>query len=242
MEASGGGSDPPIHSKGGHGVGNEITHIDKSAQERVGTAITRAHEVVLKTEEDMGWASDDLATLRKMRKEFEAKLKELCQPFKDGIEALKAEFDTIIEPLKKAEGVVDGKITACRAALRAEADKLKAEQEAKQREAERLARLANQPPPPPPPPVQEVARGFKVPTTGAKTGVMKVPRWRVVDESKVPMTIIFEQGGKFPKGSESRPLWVLNDSAITEIRRAWGDQPSPIPGIEFYYDETNTVR
>ena len=223
-------------------MGNEITHIDKSAQERVGTAITRAHEVVLKTEEDMGWASDDLATLRKMRKEFEAKLKELCQPFKDGIEALKAEFDTIIEPLKKAEGVVDGKITACRAALRAEADKLKAEQEAKQREAERLARLANQPPPPPPPPVQEVARGFKVPTIGAKTGVMKVPRWRVVDESKVPMTIIFEQGGKFPKGSESRPLWVLNDSAITEIRRAWGDQPSPIPGIEFYYDETNTVR
>ncbi len=218
------------------------THIDKSAQERVGTAITRAHEVVLKTEEDMGWASDDLATLRKMRKEFEAKLKELCQPFKDGIEALKAEFDTIINPLKAAEGVVDGKITACRAALREEADKLRREQEAEQRRLEAEARKANQPPPPPPAPVQEVARGFKVPTTGAKTGVMKVPRWRVVDESKVPMTIIFEQGGKFPKGSESRPLWVLNDSAITEIRRSWGDQPSPIPGIEFYYDETNTVR
>ena len=190
----------------------------------------------------MGWASDDLATLRKLRKDFEKKLKDLCQPFKDGIEALKAEFDTIINPLKAAEGVIDGKITACRRALQAEADKLRREQEAEQRRLEVEARKANQPPPPPPPPVIDAARGFKVPTTGAKTGVMKVPRWRVVDESKVPMTIIFEQGGKFPKGSESRPLWVLNDSAITEIRRSWGDQPSPIPGIEFYYDETNTVR
>ena len=223
-------------------MGNAITHIDKAEQERAGTAITRAHEVVLKTEEDMGWASDDLATLRKMRKDFEKKLKDLCQPFKDGIEALKAEFDTIINPLKAAEGVIDGKITACRRALQAEADKLRREQEAEQRRVEAEARKANQPPPPPPPPVLDAARGFKVPTTGAKTGVMKVPRWRVVNESLVPMTIIFEQGGKFPKGSESRPLWVLNDSAITEIRRSWGDQPSPIPGIEFYYDETNTVR
>ena len=212
------------------------THIDKGAQERVGTAITRAHEVVLKTEEDMGWASDDLATLRKMRKEFEAKLKELCQPFKDGIEALKAEFDTIINPLKAAEGVVDGKITACRTALRVEAEKLKREQEAAQREAERLARLANQPPPPPPAPVQEVARGFKVPTTGAKTGVMKVAKWRVANESQVPMTIMID-------GKESEPLWVLNDGAITRIRKAAGmDATSNIPGIEFYYDETNTVR
>lgn len=212
------------------------THIDKGAQERVGTAITRAHEVVLKTEEDMGWASDDLATLRKMRKEFEAKLKELCQPFKDGIEALKAEFDTIINPLKAAEGVVDGKITACRAALRAEADKLRREQEVEQRRLEAEARKANQPPPPPPPPVQEVARGFKVPTTGAKTGVMKVAKWKVVDEALVPMTIMV--GGR-----ESEPLWVLNEGAITRMRKAAGmDATSHIPGIEFYVDETNTVR
>ncbi len=218
-------------------VGNAITHIDKVEQERAGTAITRAHEVVLKTEEDMGWASDDLATLRKLRKDFEKKLKDLCQPFKDGIEALKAEFDTIINPLKAAEGVIDGKITACRRALQAEADKLKREQEAAQREAERLARLANQPPPPPPPPVLDAARGFKVPTTGAKTGVMKVAKWRVVDESKVPMTIIDQYG------NESEPLWVLNEGAITRIRKAAGmDAASSIPGIEFYVDETNTVR
>ncbi len=218
-------------------MGNAITHIDKAEQERAGTAITRAHEVVLKTEEDMGWASDDLATLRKLRKDFEKKLKDLCQPFKDGIEALKAEFDTIINPLKAAEGVIDGKITACRRALQAEADKLKREQEAAQREAERLARLANQPPPPPPPPVLDAARGFKVPTTGAKTGVMKVAKWRVVDESKVPMTIIDQYG------NESEPLWVLHEGAITRIRKAAGmDAASSIPGIEFYYDETNTVR
>lgn len=214
----------------------ELAHIDKVEQERAGTAISRAHEVVLKTEEDMGWASDDLATLRKMRKQFEAKLKELCQPFKDGIEALKKEFDTIIEPLKAAEGVVDGKITACRMALRMEADKLRREQEAEQRRLEDEARKANQPPPPPPPPVQEVARGFKVPTTGAKTGVMKVAKWKVVNESLVPMTIMID-------GKESEPLWVLNEGAITRIRKAAGmEATSTIPGIEFYYDETNTVR
>lgn len=214
----------------------ELTHIDSSERERAGTAITRAHEVVLKTEEDMGWASDDLATLRKLRKDFEKKLKDLCQPFKDGIEALKAEFDTIINPLKEAESTVDKKITECRRALKAESDRLKAEQDAAQREAERRARLANQPPPPPQPPVQEVARGFKVPTTGAKTGVMKVAKWKVVDESKVPMTVIVD-------GKESEPLWVLNEGAITRIRKAAGmDAASSIPGIEFYVDETNTVR
>ena len=217
-------------------MGNEITHIEKVEQDRASTAISRAHEVVLKTEEDMGWASDDLATLRKLRKDFEKKLKDLCQPFKDGIEALKAEFDIIINPLKAAEGVVDGKITACRTALRVEAEKLKREQEAAQREAERLARLANQPPPPPPAPVQDVARGFKVPTTGAKTGVMKVAKWKVVDEALVPMTIMV--GGR-----ESEPLWVLNEGAITRMRKAAGmDATSHIPGIEFYVDETNTVR
>ena len=218
-------------------MGNAITHIDKAEQERAGTAITRAHEVVLKTEEDMGWASDDLATLRKLRKDFEKKLKDLCQPFKDGIEALKAEFDTIINPLKAAEGVIDGKITACRRALQAEADKLRREQEAEQRRLEAEARKANQPPPPPPPPVLDAARGFKVPTTGAKTGVMKVAKWRVVDESKVPMTIIDQYG------NESEPLWVLHEGAITRIRKAAGmDAASSIPGIEFYVDETNTVR
>lgn len=217
-------------------MSNEITHIDKSEQEQASTAITRAHTAVLKTEEDMGWASDDLATLRKMRKAFEAKLKELCKPFKEGIEALKAEFDLIILPLQDAEKAVDTKITLCRNVLRAEAEKLKREQEAAQREAERLARLANQPPPPPPAPVQDVARGFKVPTTGAKTGVMKVAKWKVVDESKVPMTI-------FVDGKESEPLWVLNEGAITRIRKAAGmEATSSIPGIEFYFDETNTVR
>ena len=217
-------------------MGNEITHIEKVEQDRASTAISRAHEVVLKTEEDMGWASDDLATLRKLREDFEKKLKDLCQPFKDGIEALKAEFDTIINPLKAAEGVIGSKITACRVALRAEADKLRREQEAEQRRLEAEVRKANQPPPPPPPPVQDVARGFKVPTTGAKTGVMKVAKWKVVDESKVPMTIMVDS-------KESEPLWVLNDGAITRIRKAAGmDATSNIPGIEFYYDETNTVR
>ena len=142
----------------------------------------------------------------------------------------------IINPLKAAEGVVDGKITACRAALRAEADKLRREQEVEQRRLEAEARKANQPPPPPPPPVQEVARGFKVPTTGAKTGVMKVAKWKVVDEALVPMTIMV--GGR-----ESEPLWVLNEGAITRMRKAAGmDATSHIPGIEFYVDETNTVR
>jgi hypothetical protein len=60
--------------------------------------------VVLKTEEDMGWASDDLATLRKLRKDFEKKLKDLCQPFKDGIEALKAEFDIDHQPAQGRRG------------------------------------------------------------------------------------------------------------------------------------------
>ena len=65
---------------------------------------------------------------------------------------------------------------------------------------------------------------------------MKVAKWKVVNESLVPMTIIVD-------GKESEPLWVLNEGAITRIRKAAGmDAASSIPGIEFYVDETNTVR
>ena len=65
---------------------------------------------------------------------------------------------------------------------------------------------------------------------------MKVAKWKVVDEALVPMTIMV--GGR-----ESEPLWVLNEGAITRMRKAAGmDATSHIPGIEFYVDETNTVR
>lgn len=213
--------------------------VTQAEQQEASSAVRRAHECVLKTEDDMGWASEDLATLRKLRKAFKKKLDDLCKPFKDGIEALKTEFATIIEPLAEAETVVDKKITACRAALKAEADRLERERQERERQVEqaRLAAIAaNQPPPPKveEPPVQKVAVGFR--TAAGRVGTMKVPKWRVTDESQIPMTIML------PAGGESEPLWVLNEAYITKLRRDAKDQPSPIPGVEFYYDETNTVR
>jgi len=43
--------------------------------------------------------------------------------------------------------------------------------------------------------------------------------------------------------SRSAVLTSFNEGAITRIRKAAGmDAASSIPGIEFYVDETNTVR
>ena len=218
-------------------MGQEL--VTQTERQEVSTAVQRAHDCVLTTEDDMGWASEDLATLRKLRKAFKKKLDELCKPFKEGIDALKREFATMLDPLEQAERVVDQKITQCRAALRAEQDRLEREQRARAQEAERarIAAIAAHQPPPPKveeKPVEKVAVGFA--TAAGRVSTMKVPKWRVTDETAIPMTIILSTG------AESEPLWVLNEAAITRLRRAAGEAPSPIPGVEFYYDEVNTVR
>jgi hypothetical protein len=38
-------------------------------------------------------------------------------------------------------------------------------------------------------------------------------------------------------------LWLLNDAGIGTLRRGAGvEAQSPIPGIEYYYDETTVVK
>ena len=216
----------------------EIVHVDGQAQNRVQGAVERALGCVVATEEDMGWASDDLATLRTIRKEFESKWDSLKEPLNEGLKRLKAEFEPYVSQLKAAEATVSGKILECKRKLQAEADKARRDREEADRKAREAAAKANMPPPPlKPVTVAETApaKGFQVPTTNKKVTTTKVPKWRVVDANAIPMSCLVD-------GQESEDLFILNESYIGKLRRSYGDKPSPIPGIEFYYDETLGVR
>ena len=129
----------------------EIVHVDGQEQHRVKGVVERATSCIVATEEDMGWASDDLATLRTIRKEFEAKWDSLKEPLNEGLKRLKAEFEPYVAQLKAAEATVASKILECKRKLQAEADKAKREREEADRKAREAAAKANMPPPPPKP-------------------------------------------------------------------------------------------
>lgn len=217
----------------------EIVHIVKTNEKsKVKEVVERAGSCVVATEEDMGWASDDLATLRTIRKEFEAKWDSLKEPLNEGLKRLKAEFEPYVSQLKAAEATVSGKILECKRKLQDAAEKAKRDREEADRKAREAAAKANMPPPPPKPvTVAETApaKGFQVPTTNKKVTTIKVPKWRVVDAAAIPMSCLVD-------GQESEDLFILNESYIGKLRRSYGDKPSPIPGIKFYYDETLDVR
>jgi hypothetical protein len=62
----------------------------------------------------------------------------------------------------------------------------------------------------------------------------KVPKFRITHEEQIPVEMEIE--------GELVRLWQLDEVAIGKVRRAFGDKPSPIPGVEFYYEEGLSVR
>jgi len=208
------------------------------------TQLITRNQVIVQSEDDEGQETANLIVLRKARKAAEEKFDEMKRPFQEGLTRLKAEFALVIDPLKKAEQQTQSAILAWRAAeaKRLEEGKRAAQQaqeelRRQQRAKEEAARKANQPPPPPmpvmpPQPVVEQAKGWA--TDRGTSTVRKVPKYRVVNEELIPLEIKVD--------GEIIECWVLNEAAIGKLRRSYGDKPSPIPGIEFYYDETLGVR
>lgn len=186
----------------------------------------------IETEQQEAEESANLIILRKARKELEAKYKELKKPFKDGLAQLDDEFAKVVNPIKHTEEQINRSILTWKQAEATRIAKIKAEVERLRREAEAAARRANQPPPPPPTPVVEQAKGWA--TDRGSIVTRKVPKWRVVDESAIPLEMDID--------GERVRLWEVIGAAVTKLRGKYGDKPSPIPGIEFYYEEGLSVR
>lgn len=209
--------------------------MDKDVQ-----ALILAAPTAIASEEDAGYASEHLAKLRKVRKAFEEKFDGLKKPFNEGLRALNTEFKETVEPLREAEAKISQGILAWRNAVAQEAARVKAEADRKQAEYDRQAReaeAANKPAPTPPPQLPAQAtegpgRGF-ITAAGVVTA-RKVPKWRLRDASQVPWEVVIDGIGLH--------CWLLNEVEIGKLCRNRGGKDSPIPGIEFYTEETLGVR
>lgn len=191
------------------------------------------------TPAEFAYVTESLVGIRKARKAFEKKQTELLKPLKESfeqaLENLKRDLGLgpFIAKCLEAEGVLDGLVKQWVADERAREAREQAEAAAARRleMANVKARGGNpltvqeRSVTPPPPKTTETALG--------KVTMMKVAKWRVTDPALVPYEY------------EGQQLWVLNEGAITALRRKAGTAEgvvSPIPGIEFYTDETPSVR
>lgn len=188
--------------------------------------------IVVASEADEAVESANLIVLRKARKAYEEKFKELRKPFEDGLAALKVEFAQVVDPIKKAEELCSTAVLNWKRAEQTRIDKEKRDAAAAHAAAERLAAQQNRPAPPPAPVVQEQAKGWA--TDQGSVGTRKVLKWKVVNETLIPYEIVWQ--------GQTYKLWELVNGSITKIRNGSGDTPSPIPGIEFYTDITLGVK
>lgn len=195
-------------------------------------ALTTRQAVIVTSEEQEAAESANLIVLRKGRKELEKKFDELKKPFKEGLDRLKVEFDAVVDPIKTAERVIGEAILAWKAAERRRIAHEQAERDRQQRELERQAAEKRQPPPAPLAPVQDQAKGWA--TERGTMTTRRIPKWRIIDEQQVPLEMDID--------GERVRLWEIVGAAITKVRAKCGEKPSPIPGVEFYYDEGLNIR
>lgn len=185
----------------------------------------------LETEINMGQASEHLIICRKLRKLFEDKHTELKKPINAELEKLKNEYNPYVVRLKAAEENINLLLRTYRdeATKRQQLEDQRRADEHKNTMNDARAQGVNPLSVPAPLPAAAPPSGFQ--TAHGKTGTMRVGKWRVVDNTQVP----FEYNGT--------PLWLLNEAGIGQVRRSMGvEAVSPIPGIEFYIDETTVVR
>lgn len=180
-----------------------------------------------------------LVAVRKARKACEAKEKDLLAPlkmsFKMAVDKLQQDLGLapVIAKAMLAETKMEQLVTQWHRDERARQQREQAEADAQRRLEMANAKARGENPltiperqvAPPPPKTTSTAAG--------KLTMMKVAKWRLVSPELVP----YEHDGEV--------LWQLNEAAVTRLRKKAGTAEgvvSPIPGIEFYTDETPSVR
>lgn len=191
------------------------------------------------TQEEYENLTTTLVMVRKARKAFEAKESELLKPLK---ESFKAAIETLQRDLGLAPFIDKAKVAEKRLEILIvewhHNERERQEREEKQAAADRRAEQARVRAAGGNPLTVQAApvQAAPPPTTRTMAGtmtMMKVAKWRMVDPALVP----YEYNGIV--------LWQLNEVEITKLRKEMGTGEgvvSPIPGIEFYVDETPSIR
>ncbi len=174
-----------------------------------------AKALEIKDEKDLPAVTNDLVMIKNLTKAVEAKRKEYLDPVNKHAADIRAAFDTLLLPLAEADNITRYKRTAYDTAVRRRIEELAAI-EAKRLELARMEAQAHdgehtqdltpiEKPPEPP---------VKVTTQVGAARTTMVPKWRLIDFSKLP--------DKYK---------VSNDVLIGKLVRA-GEKD--IPGIEVW--------
>ncbi len=195
----------------------DIDPAVQALQEAVTRLVDYATNRSILTDQDARLATDDLATIRALKRTLEAKRTEYTNPINRHLKDINAVFKTLSDPLDTADKTTSSKITGYRneqARQAAEAKRINdlrieaalAEQVLKGEITQPLE-LVVEPPPPPTHVRGEVGTA----------GIVRTRKYRLIDIKLVPPEY----------------LW-LNDPLVGKVVRA--GIPS-IPGIEIYIEE-----
>lgn len=190
---------------------------------------------VLTTEVELGLAAETLVTARKIRKTLEGAKKDAQKPYKAELDKIDEDIGQMVTRCKEVEETLTKLVTAYRieATRKANAEAAKLEQARRAQQA--AARAAGQNPLSVPEVIAPPMPPSSLATTHGTLAVTRLAKWRVLDNTQIP----YEYNGQV--------LWLLNESAIGKACREMGverigkGEPCPIPGIEFYVEETTKV-
>lgn len=148
--------------------------------------------------------------------DIDTRYQSVRRPIAQGLNTLKQERDQAAEPLERVHTLLRGKLNTWEWQQR---DVERQQQEAHRQQVQEAEQAGA--------PVEDVPLP---PTPAPSLPTTTLRKWEVMDEAKIPYMF----GGT--------KLWMLDEVAIRKIRLEYGDQPSPIPGIEFYSETTVVGR
>lgn len=202
----------PEFDPGFHALKEQVTGIQKYSEGRI-----------IKSDEDVKPAVDDLTLIGQVMKAVEDLRKQYVGPLNDHVKAINATFKTLTEPLDQANTVTRRKIQD----YRTETERRRMEAEEINRQKDELARKeaalnGGEFTVDTTPVVVPAAPAAHVRTDAGTLGTRKVRKARVIDFAKLPDAYKLEN---------TRLLATAATSGVKEIA-----------GVEFFWDESLTVR
>lgn len=206
-----------------YGADEQLSELKDS----VSTAITESQEIeVVISDMDVESASHYVKNFNTIRKRAEELRKTEVAPLNEEVKHINNIFKDLISPVEAEESRLKTLLLAY-SKRKAEIERQKVQEERKRREEEALnqaiAEGRNEVPV-----IPEVITA-KLTLSGRNSsgvGTMRVPKWEVVDFSRVP--------------DEYK---IINEKLLNSIRKVAGTEAvSNIPGIRFYFEETIVSR
>ena len=184
--------------------------------------LVQADAMVVATEAHVAIATDKLTLISKLKKALQEKRKEFVDPLQAYVKSINEVFKTMGEPVELADQTLRAKVSQYRQEQDRKRREIQEINRLKQEAAQRESELKGQPAEP----VELVPEPSPAPTRstteGGTLGQRRVPKWRLLDITKVPVQYLMVDNGRVTKA----------------VKAGIGS----IPGIEIYYDTLVTVE